>query len=87
MSETVVAKIKRKPTKIEVTQSLNVIITTIGVEIIVAPSTNVVKSGVLIAFQYKEGHAIMDYPFVPFHIKTSIARHAELQNVAGTLMD
>jgi hypothetical protein len=39
------------------------------------------------AFQYKEGHAIMDYPFVPFHIKTSIARHAELQNVAGTLMD
>jgi hypothetical protein len=49
VSETVVAKIKRKPTKIEVTQSLNVIITTIGVEIIVAPSTNVVKSGVLIA--------------------------------------
>jgi hypothetical protein len=36
---------------------------------------------------YKEGHAIMDYPFVPFHIKTSIVRHVELQNVARTLMD
>jgi hypothetical protein len=25
-----------------------------------------------------EGHAIMDCPFVPFHIKTSIVRHVEL---------
>jgi hypothetical protein len=29
----------------------------------------------------------MDCPFVPFHIKTCIARHVELQNVARTLMD
>jgi hypothetical protein len=48
VSKAVVAKIKRKATKIKVTQSPNVIITTIRVEIIVAPSTNVVKSGVLI---------------------------------------
>jgi len=34
-----------------------------------------------------EGHAIMDCPFVPFHIITCITRHVELQNVAGTLMD
>jgi hypothetical protein len=27
---------------------------------------------------YEEGHVIMDYPFVPFHIRTSIARHVEL---------
>jgi hypothetical protein len=34
-----------------------------------------------------EGHAIMDCPFVPFHIRINIARHVELQNVVGTLMD
>jgi hypothetical protein len=27
---------------------------------------------------YDEGHVVMDYPFVPFHIKTSIVRHVEL---------
>jgi hypothetical protein len=32
-------------------------------------------------------HAIMDCPFVPFHIRASIARHVKLQNVARTLMD
>jgi hypothetical protein len=26
----------------------------------------------------EEGHAIIDCPFVPFHIKVGIARHAEL---------
>ncbi len=36
---------------------------------------------------YEEGHVIMDCPFVPFHIKTSIARHVELQNATRTLMD
>ncbi len=36
---------------------------------------------------YEEGHVIMDCPFVPFHIKTSIIRHVELQRVVGTLMD
>jgi hypothetical protein len=30
----------------------------------------------------EEGHAIMDYLFAPFHIRASIARHVELQNVA-----
>ncbi len=35
----------------------------------------------------EEGHAIMDFPFVLFHIKVNIARHVELQNVARTLMD
>jgi hypothetical protein len=35
----------------------------------------------------EEGHEVMDCPLVPFHIKTSIARHVELQNVARTLMD
>jgi hypothetical protein len=30
------------------------------------------------AFYEKEGHAIMDCPFVPFHIKVGIARHVEL---------
>jgi len=36
---------------------------------------------------YEKGHAIMDCPFVHFHIRASIARHVELQNVVGTLMD
>jgi len=30
------------------------------------------------AFCEEEGHAIMDCPFMPFHIKTSITRHVEL---------
>jgi hypothetical protein len=29
----------------------------------------------------------MDCPFVPFHIKTCIVKHVELQNVVGALMD
>jgi hypothetical protein len=39
------------------------------------------------AFYEEEGHVIMDCPFVSFCIKTSIARHVELQNVARELMD
>ncbi len=39
------------------------------------------------AFCEKKGHAIMDYLFVFFHIKTCIVKHVELQNVARTLMD
>ncbi len=39
------------------------------------------------AFYEEEGHAIMDYLFVPFHSRASIVRHVELQNVARTLMD
>ncbi len=39
------------------------------------------------AFCEEEGHAIMDCPFVPFHVRASITRHVELQNVAGALMD
>ncbi len=30
------------------------------------------------AFCEEKGHAIMDCPFVPFHIKAGIARHVEL---------
>ncbi len=39
------------------------------------------------AFCEEEKHAIMDCPFVPFHITTNIARHVELQNVVGALVD
>ncbi len=39
------------------------------------------------AFYEEEGHVIMDCPFVPFHIRACIARHVELQNLVGTLMD
>jgi hypothetical protein len=39
------------------------------------------------AFCEEKGHLIMDCLFVPFHIRACIARHVELQNVAGTLMD
>jgi hypothetical protein len=30
------------------------------------------------SFCEEKGHAIMDCPFVPFHIKVGIARHLEL---------
>jgi hypothetical protein len=33
------------------------------------------------------GHAIMDCPFMPFHIIAGIVRHVELQNVVGALID
>jgi hypothetical protein len=39
------------------------------------------------AFCEEERHAIVDCPFVPFHIKIGIVRHVELQNVARALMD
>ncbi len=39
------------------------------------------------AFYEKERHAITDYPFVPFQIRACIAKHVELQNVVGALMD
>jgi hypothetical protein len=38
------------------------------------------------AFCEEKGHEIMDCPFVPFHIRTSVAKHVELPNVAWTLM-
>jgi len=38
------------------------------------------------AFYEEERHAIMGYPFVPFHIRSNIATHVELQNVAITLI-
>ncbi len=39
------------------------------------------------AFCEEERHAIMDCPFVHFHIRADIVKHVELQNVAETLMD
>jgi hypothetical protein len=39
------------------------------------------------AFFEKKIHVIMDCVFVPFHIRASIVRHVELQNVATTLVD
>jgi hypothetical protein len=39
------------------------------------------------AFCEEKRHAIMDCPFVPFHIRACIARHVELQNVARALID
>ncbi len=35
----------------------------------------------------EERHAIMDCLFVPFHIKVGMARHVELQNVVGVVID
>jgi hypothetical protein len=39
------------------------------------------------AFCEEERHAIMDCPFVPFHIRIGVTKHVELQNVAGALVD
>jgi hypothetical protein len=41
-----------------VTKSLNVIITTIGVEIVVTPSTNVVRGGILTRSVINLGHGL-----------------------------
>ncbi len=39
------------------------------------------------AFYEEKKHVIVDCFFVPFHIRANIARHVELQNVAGTFID
>ncbi len=36
---------------------------------------------------YEEGHAIMDCPYVPFHIRVCNTRHVELHNVVRALMN
>ncbi len=46
----VIVEIRKQLVGIEVTQSPNVVITTTGMEMIVAPNTNVVKGGMLIQF-------------------------------------
>jgi len=38
------------------------------------------------AFCEEEKHAIMNCPFVPFHIRVGIVKGVELYNLAGTLM-
>jgi hypothetical protein len=45
----------RQPIRVVVTQSLDVGITTIGVETVVAPTMDVVKRGILIKFAAKLG--------------------------------
>jgi hypothetical protein len=49
--------------------------------------SEMVKLLIRVCAFYEEGHVIMDCFFVPFHIRVGIARHVELQNVVGTLMD
>jgi hypothetical protein len=39
------------------------------------------------AFCEEERHAIMDYPFVPFHIRKGIVRHVKLYNMVRSLID
>jgi hypothetical protein len=56
MLKATIAKIRKQPPRIEVTQSPNVIITTTGVETVVTPSTNIVRSGVLIGSTTNLGH-------------------------------
>ncbi len=57
-----VIEIQKQPIKIKVTQSLTVIIPTIGVEIVVVPNINFVKSGVLIGFTMNLGHGLGGVP-------------------------
>jgi hypothetical protein len=45
----------KQPTRVVITQSFNVGIKTIGVEMVVAPTMDVVKRGVLIGFATKIG--------------------------------
>jgi hypothetical protein len=58
VSKVTIVEIHRQYVGIEVTQSPNVVITTIGVEIVVAPITNVVRSGVLIGFTTNLGSGL-----------------------------
>jgi hypothetical protein len=50
VSKTVVVKIQRQPTRIEVIQPFNVVIPNTRVEIVVTPNINFVRGGILIGF-------------------------------------
>jgi hypothetical protein len=56
VSKTTFVEIRRQPVGIEGTQSPNVLITTIRVEMVVAPNTTVVKGGILIGSATNLGH-------------------------------
>jgi hypothetical protein len=58
MSKAVVVKINKQLVGIKVIQSSNAVITTTRVEMIVAPNTNVVRSGVLIRFATNLGRGL-----------------------------
>jgi hypothetical protein len=48
VSKSTVVETYKQPAGIEVTQSLNVVITTIGVDMVVKPNMNVVRRGIFI---------------------------------------
>ncbi len=56
------AEIQRQPIGIEFTQLLNVVISTIGVEIVVVPNINFVRSGILIGSTTNLGHGLGGVP-------------------------
>jgi hypothetical protein len=58
MLEATIVKIRKQPFRIKVIQSPNVVIITIGVEIMFAPNVNVVKGGVLIRFATNLGSGL-----------------------------
>ncbi len=57
----VVTKTWRQLVGIDVTQSLNTIITTTRVEMIVAPNMNVIKRGVIFGFATNLGHGSCEF--------------------------
>jgi hypothetical protein len=50
MSEVAIVETQKQPTRIKVTQSLDVVITTIRVEMVIVRNMNVVKRGLVIEF-------------------------------------
>ncbi len=54
----IVVEIHKQPARMKITQPLNVIIPTIGVEIIVAPNSNFVRGRILIGSTTKLGHGL-----------------------------
>ncbi len=53
-----IVEFRKRPSRIEVTQSLNTIITTTRVEMVVAPNINVVRGGILIGYVTNVGHGL-----------------------------
>jgi hypothetical protein len=48
VSKLIVVETQKQPAGIEVTQSINVVITTIGVDMVVKPNMNVVRRGIFL---------------------------------------
>jgi len=76
MSEAKIVKTQRQPVGIEVTQSFNAVIITIRVEMVITPSMDVVKNGMVIGSVLNVSHGLSG-----FLAKRNLSRSSRLPTI------